>query len=173
MSASHPHGFLSATRRRIRCAVALRLLLALLASGVLFGCTTVGVPTSQQQAFDYGPPMQLRVCVLRTDGVSPERVDKLIAAVNREFEPDGIEVVVPWVRPWKRTSFTHATMVEDVVGRELEAPCDRLIGFVDHADAVAVHGRGAVQEVRHGEGHDHGLSLRSASRRDSPEIAGP
>ena len=111
--------------------MALRLSLALFASGVLLGCTTVGVPTSQQQAFDYGPPMQLRVCVLRTDGVSPERVDKLIAAVNSEFEPYGIEVVVPWVRPWKRTSFTHATMVEDVVGRELEAPCDRLIGFVD------------------------------------------
>ena len=111
MSGSHPPGFLWATCRRIRSAVALRLLLALFASGVLLGCTTVGVPTAQQQAFDYGPQMQLRVCVLRTDGVSQERVDKLIAAVNSEFEPYGIEVVVPWVRPWERMSFTHATMV--------------------------------------------------------------
>lgn len=139
---------------------AMRSLLAVLAISLLLGaCTSVGAPTARQQAFDYGPPMQLRVCVLRAEGLSPERVDTLIAAVNDEFAPYGLEVVVPWVRPWQRTSFTHGDMLADVVGRELEPPCDRLVAFVDRHVGDFLWGLvmpevlGGVDEATHTRGY--------------------
>jgi hypothetical protein len=101
------------------------------ASIALCACTTVGTHTHERFAIDYGPPVQMRVCVLRTADVSEDRVEKLIAAVNTEFEPYGIEVVVPWVRPWTRSGFAHRSLFDDVIAHELEAPCDRLVAFVD------------------------------------------
>lgn len=121
----------------------------------LGACTTVGVHTGERFTQEYGPPVQMRVCVLRTEGVSPERVDALIAAVNREFTTYGIEVVVPWIRPWARTGFTHQRVFDDVVGRDLEAPCDRLVAFVDRNPADVLWGMlmpevlGSVEEVTH------------------------
>lgn len=97
----------------------------------LAACTSVGTHTRERFAVDYGPPAQLRVCVLRTADVSDQRVATLIAAVNQEFSAYGIEVVVPWVRPWTRSGFAHRSLFDDVIARELEAPCDRLVAFVD------------------------------------------
>ena len=73
----------------------------------------------------------LRVCVLQAAGVSDARVDRLLASVNREFAAYGIEVVVPWVRPWQRPGFGHEAMFDDVARRPLESPCDRLVAFAD------------------------------------------
>ena len=73
----------------------------------------------------------MRVCVLRTPGVTTQRVSELVAAVNTEFAAYGIEVVVPWMRPWARSGFTYQRLFDDVTRRELEAPCDRLMAFVD------------------------------------------
>ena len=97
----------------------------------LGACTTVGVHTRQRVAFDYGPPVQMRVCVLRAPGVTPQRVGELVAAVNGEFAAYGIEIVVPWMRPWERPGFTFQRMFDDVIRRELEPPCDRLMAFGD------------------------------------------
>lgn len=126
---------------------------------VLAGCTSVGVHTRERFVQDYGPPMQLRVCVLHTDDVTPRRIDTLLAAVNEEFAPYGIEVVVPWSRPWQRAGFTHESLFDDVVRRELQPPCDRLIAFVDRNAADALWGLlmpevlGMVDDATHTRGY--------------------
>ena len=104
---------------------------AVAACVALAACTTVGMHTRQQVAVEYGPPVQMRVCVLRAPGVTTQRVSELVAAVNTEFAAYGIEVVVPWMRPWARSGFTSERLFDDVTRRELEAPCDRLMAFVD------------------------------------------
>ena len=108
------------------------LRVALLAACVALGaCTTVGMHTRQRVAVDYGPPLQMRVCVLKAPGVTAQRVDALVAAVNRELTTYGIEVTVPWMRPWPRPGFTFQRLFDDVSRRQLEAPCDRLMAFGD------------------------------------------
>jgi len=108
-------------------------MLVILATVVLGigGCTTVGVNTRERTTIDYGPPVWLSVCVLRSPGVTPERVDGLVTAVNAEFAPYGIRIVVPWQRPWTRAGFTHSSLFDDVASRDLEPPCDRLVALVD------------------------------------------
>lgn len=108
------------------------LRIAVVAACVALGaCTTVGVHTRQRLAVAYGPPVQMRVCVLRAPGVSPQRVDALVAAVNSAFAAYGIEVIVPWMRPWPRPGFTFQRLFDDLARRALEAPCDRLMAFGD------------------------------------------
>jgi len=125
----------------------------------LAGCTSVGTHTRERYALDYGPPMQLRVCVLHAPGVAQQRIDTLIRAVNEEFTGYGIEVVVPWSRPWRRAGFTHERLFDDVVQRELEAPCDRLVAFVDRNAGDALWGLvlpevlGMVDEATHTRGY--------------------
>ena len=97
----------------------------------LSACTTVGMHTKQRVAVEYGPPVPMRVCVLKAPGVTTQRVSELVAAVNNEFAAYGIEVVVPWVRPWARSGFTFQRLFADVTQRPLEPPCDRLMAFVD------------------------------------------
>ena len=97
----------------------------------LGACTTVGMQTRQRVTIDYGPPVQMRVCVLKAPGVTPQRVSDLVGAVNTEFAPYGIQVVVPWMRPWARSGFTYRQLFDEVAARELEPPCDRLMAFVD------------------------------------------
>ena len=97
----------------------------------LSACTTVGMHTRHRVAMEYGPPVQMRVCVLKAPGVTTQRVGELVAAVNKEFAAYGIEVIVPWMRPWPRPGFTFQRLFDDVSRRELEAPCDRLLAFGD------------------------------------------
>lgn len=135
-----------------------RMALASLAI-ILAGCTSVGVHTRERYVHDYGPPMQLRVCVLHTDKVTPQRIESLIAGVNQEFAPYGIEVVVPWSRPWERAGFTYERLFDDVARRDLEPPCDRLLGFVDRNAADALWGLlmpevlGMVDDATHTRGY--------------------
>jgi hypothetical protein len=108
----------------------LTFLLATVVLGIS-GCTTVGVNTRERATIDYGPPVTLSVCVLRSPGVTPQRVDELVAAVNTEFAPYGIQIIVPWQHDWTRAGFTHTSLFDDVARRDLEPPCDRLVALVD------------------------------------------
>lgn len=146
--------------RRFRAAAALPLPIAVLVlAGLLAACSTVGVHTRHQHAVEFGPPAQLQVCVLRTPEVSTQRVDELIAAVNREFAAYNLEVVVPWVRSWERPGFSHHSMLDDIVRRELEPPCDRLIAFVDRNAGDFLWGLtmpevlGSVDDTTHTRGY--------------------
>lgn len=97
---------------------------------VLAGCTTVGMNTRERSKVDYGPPLTLRVCILKNDSISPERAASLMAAVGKNFESFGITVEVPWTRPWTRPGFQVTSIMADVEQRDLEGPCDRLVGLV-------------------------------------------
>jgi hypothetical protein len=95
------------------------------------GCTTIGADTKERGAVDYGPPQTVEICLLKDPDVTQQRADELIAAVNKEFAPYNIQATVPWVHDWKRPAFTASGIIQDVMKRELEAPCDRLVGLVD------------------------------------------
>ncbi len=113
-----------ATARRRRVAI----LPMLIAVG---GCTTIGVDTAEIRKVDFGEPISLEVCLLKHPDVKQERADLFIAAVNKEFADFGITLTVPWVRDWERPAFTVDGILKDILSRELEAPCDRLVGLVD------------------------------------------
>lgn len=112
------------------------LLLALLSSG----CTTVGVATARRDTIDYGPRLPLRLCLLKAEDVPDQRVQLLTRALREEFAQYGIDVEVPWVRPWERPGFTAETIVKDVLRRDLEPPCDRLMALVDRNPADVLWG---------------------------------
>ena len=134
-------------------------LAALVLLGPLAACTTVGVHTSERTRVDYGPPATLKVCLLVNDGVSPQRANELIAAVNKEFEPYGINVVVPWTRPWSRPGFQVHSIMEELTTHPLESPCDRLVGLVNRNAGDFLWGLalpevlGAVDENTHTHGY--------------------
>jgi hypothetical protein len=96
------------------------------------GCTSIGLDTNKRDTVDYGPPQELRVCLLKTDEVPDDRTDELITAVNEEFAPFGIKLTVPWVRAWERPGFTVNEIFPALLTRELEEPCDRLMGLIDY-----------------------------------------
>ena len=96
------------------------------------GCTSIGMDTNKRDTVDYGAPQELRVCLLKTDEVPDERAAELITAVNEEFAPFGITVTVPWLRPWERPGFTVYEIFPALLARELEEPCDRLVGLIDY-----------------------------------------
>jgi hypothetical protein len=96
------------------------------------GCTGIGMHTSKRDTVDYGPPQELRLCLLKTDKVPDARAAELVTAVNEEFAPFGITVTVPWVRAWERPGFTVNGIFPALLERELEEPCDRLMGLIDY-----------------------------------------
>jgi hypothetical protein len=131
----------------------------LLLLGLAAGCTTVGVHTKERTRVDYGPPATLRVCLLVNEGVAPQRATELIAAVNKEFEPYGINVVVPWTRPWSRPGFEVSSIMQELTTHPLEPPCDRLVGLVSRNAGDFLWGLvlpevlGAVDENTHTHGY--------------------
>lgn len=125
---------------------------------LLTGCTTVGMHTRELATVDYGAPVEMRVCILQAPRVTDARVAELIAAVNDEFTPYGIRVTVPWVRPWVRPAQSFKHMFDDVMRRDLEPPCDRLVVFADRNAGDALRGMlmpeilGAVDDTTHTRG---------------------
>ncbi|WP_309262061.1 hypothetical protein [Lysobacter arvi] len=151
-------------RTRGRAAMAMRrarslAVLVVVSTLALAGCSSVGHHTAGRDAYDYGPQATLRVCVLHTDDVGADRVQALIGAVDREFAAYGIRVVVPWTRAWKRAGFSHEALFDDVAQRTLEAPCDRLVAFVDRNAGDFLWGLvmpevlGAVDQATHTRGY--------------------
>jgi hypothetical protein len=109
----------------------IRVVYVALLALTLAGCTSIGVYTRAQAEHDYGSLARMRVCVLKSDGITSERMQSMVDAVNQEFAPYRIFLEVVWVRPWTRPGFTHDAIFGDIVRRDLEAPCDRLIALVD------------------------------------------
>ena len=75
--------------------------------------TTLGIATREQSELNYGPPMKMRVCLLKADAVSEHRAQQLIAAVNEEFSEYNIFVEVPWTHPWRRAGFQMDAIVQE------------------------------------------------------------
>lgn len=62
--------------------------------------------------------------------MSDERAAGVLAAIQEEFAPYGLNVSVPWIRDWQRPAFSQQGITRDVARRPLEAPCDRVLAFV-------------------------------------------
>jgi hypothetical protein len=112
-------------RTRLPCVLSLSGLLA------LTGCTTVGMHTQARKKVDFGPPATVRVCLLKTSDISERRAETLQGVVQREFAQYGLHIEVPWVREWQRPGFEVGSILNDLLQRPLEPPCDRLFGLVD------------------------------------------
>lgn len=134
-------------------------ILALLACVAAAGCTTIGADTPERHRIDFGAPIPLEVCLLKHPDVASTRADLLIAAVNKEFADFGIEVTVPWVRDWERPAFTVNGIMQDILSRELEPPCDRMMALVDRHAGDFLWGLllpevlGAVDDLSHTRGY--------------------
>ena len=105
--------------------------LGLLGILALSGCTTVGVHTSAREDIDFGPPVTVRVCVLKAADISQPRAEALKQLVQKEFAQYGLVIEVPWVREWERPGFQAGSIMQDLLERPLEPPCDRLFALVD------------------------------------------
>jgi hypothetical protein len=112
------------------------------------GCEAIGVRDRGYLAsLDFGAPREIRVCILKAPRVQDTRARQLIRAMADEMAPFGIDVAVPWVRPWQRPGFTEAPILRDVAARELEPPCDRLIALVDRHAGDALWGLLLLPEI--------------------------
>lgn len=125
------------------------------------GCTAIGAQDAGwRSSFDYGPPREIRVCVLRSPDVSEARTRQILAAINADLSPFALRVSVPWVRDWRRPAFMEGGILRDVAARPLEPPCDRLLALVDRNPADALWGLlllpeivGSVETASHTRGY--------------------
>ena len=127
---------------------------------LLSACTMVGVHDLEaMSAVDFGPRETIRFCVLHAPDVPEEKARRLMTAVDREFDRYRLDVEVPWVRPWNRPGFTVTAMLEDIVPRPIEPPCDRLVAMVGRHLGDTLWGLvmpevlGAVETVTHTKGY--------------------
>lgn len=98
---------------------------------ILFSCTTVGITDKETiENIDFGPPEILRICIYKDVNVSEQQADEIIAALRQEFSQFGLEIEVPWVKPWKRPAFAADEILNDFACCPLESPCDRLLALV-------------------------------------------
>ena len=98
---------------------------------VLSACTSIGVSVGTGPALqEFGPEMEICLCVYQDRGVSDETTQTILAAIREEFAPMGLDVQTPWVRPWERPAFSQKGITRDVARRPLEAPCDRILALV-------------------------------------------
>jgi hypothetical protein len=123
------------------------------------GCTTVPVGHGRRpDVAALGPPVLLRVCILRDVEVVEEDARGILAALQEGVTPYGLSLEFPWVRDWQRPAFSHTGILKDVARRPLEAPCDRLLALVgrDVRDflwgALMPEVLGAVETRTHSKG---------------------
>lgn len=143
-----------------RSSALLRATAAVLAA-LTAACTALDAPnggTSPDLA-EGAPPENLRICLLiDTPAVTEGHARALVDSVHGRFSNYGIEVSVPWVRPWKRPAFTSAGIMEALELTPLEAPCDRLMALVGRNPAdflvglLGVEVLGAVDNTTHTRG---------------------
>jgi hypothetical protein len=109
----------------------LKFYIILLSLMKLTACTTIGVHDRADLNRPYtGEPQELRICIYRDMDVSVEKVNKIVDAVRKELNPQGVLLEVPWIRPWDRPSFMMSGIIRDIGARPLEYPCDRLLGVI-------------------------------------------
>jgi hypothetical protein len=121
---------------------------------ILFGCTTVGIPDkAAMENINFGPPEKLRLCIYKDVTISDKQAEEIIAALQTEFSQFGLEIEVPWVKPWKRPAFTGDEILNNFVSCPLESPCDRLLALVGRSFGDFLWGlimpevHGAVEDV--------------------------
>jgi len=123
-------------------------------------CTTAGVHDRESHStFDFGPREEVRICVLADEGIDESAAKLLLDKVREELSTLGLDVTVPWVRPWVRPAFSGQGIMEDLALRPLEPPCDRLLALVGRNAGDFFFGLlgaeilGGVETVSHTRGY--------------------
>ena len=73
------------------------------------GCTTVAVAPEPS-----GPPVALRVCVLKDSNISCDQAERIVSDLTREMARNGIVLTVPWMGEWQRPGFFEKDIVYDL-----------------------------------------------------------
>ena len=115
------------------------LLMMCIAVSFLAGCTTIGVHHRVDKD-NFGPPEPLRICLFQDEGISDAQRDGIIEALQTEFSRFGIDIQVPWVKPWKRTHFGVIDEGKEIAECPLEAPCDRYMVLLGRTVGDALYG---------------------------------
>jgi hypothetical protein len=95
------------------------------------GCTSIGIGDKSALNRDsVSEPEVLRICIYKDVAVPDQRAEEIIGAITGEFALHGLQIEVPWIRPWQRPAFEMDGIIKDISTRPLESPCDRLFGVV-------------------------------------------
>ena len=98
----------------------------------LQGCTTIGVHNPRAlQSMDFGPPEEVRFCVLLEEGISQDYAEELLLTWNKD---EGKKYNL-FLRPVSfarhtRGGFTVNGIIKDVLKVPLRGECDKVIFFV-------------------------------------------
>jgi hypothetical protein len=110
------------------------------------GCTTIGLPNPRAlQRLDFGPPEEVRFCVLLDAGVAQEYAEALLRAWNsREGTKYGLFLRPVSFERHPRQGFTYKGILHDLLKIPLGAECDRVIFFVGRHAGDVLYGLAAV-----------------------------
>jgi hypothetical protein len=102
--------------------------LALLAAG----CTSIGRHNADLlRSMEFGPPVEVRFCVLLDPGVSQQHAESLLQAWNEQEAPKyDLYVRAVSFESHERAGFTYQGILEGVRRVPLREECDRVVFFV-------------------------------------------
>ena len=146
---------------RLRLLKKAAALAGLVLVALLTGCTSLGAhDATALQRTDFGPPDTLRICVLLDDeDVSQTEAAQLMQVVNKELSLYNLRVDVPWYQHWHRPGHGGMKIIENLAGRKLTPPCDRMMALVgrDLGDfligLLGFEALGSVDTVTHTRGY--------------------
>lgn len=143
---------------------------------IVAGCSSIGAPDKEMFSQISGPPEELRIGIYQDRELGDLETRAIIRGLQYEFVKYGININVPWIRPWTRTAFKSSELVKDIVKLPLEDSCDRILVIVGRNSDDFVWGLflpemlGGVEDVTHTKGFVVGKvgSLNQAASGISP-----
>ncbi len=95
-------------------------------------CTSMGFDHSGlRDSIDYGPPENVRLCVLLDSGISRGDADTLLGSWNDQAKIYKLYLEPVSYREFPRNGFFHGEILEQVSQVPLGSSCDRVLYFVN------------------------------------------
>lgn len=108
------------------------LLIALGLAANLASCTSMGVDhPALRDSIDYGPPENVRLCVLLDNGITPTDANALLESWNDEAKIYNLYLQPVSYQSFPREGFFHTEILEQVSQVPLGKSCDRVLYFVN------------------------------------------
>lgn len=107
-------------------------LIALGLAANLASCTSMGVDhPALRDSIDYGPPENVRLCVLLDNGITPSDANALLESWNGEAKIYNLYLQPVSYQNFPREGFFHTEILEQVSQVPLGKSCDRVLYFVN------------------------------------------
>lgn len=108
------------------------LLTALVLAANLASCTSMGFDhPALRDSIDYGPPENVRLCVLLDNGITPSEANALLESWNDEAKIYNLYLQPVSYQNFPREGFFHTEILEQVNQVPLGKSCDRVLYFVN------------------------------------------